>query len=715
MPGPGGKKNKNKPTPRPVPAALDLADAPLNACAERICAVLELPELKTRSGLKHVHKDFDTIQRKLTALYHAHPNDDRVLGGIVVIWGKLSSDIKLRDMLLAQGVLDKIVLALARKPCQVAALRVLALMTTNGGEDARKKVANATTSSILDIMNAERGSRFIVDLCVSILSHALSGRLDHSRLEPRSSSFPWARVLDSLLDVLATPGVSSVSFDHAQEFLVHGTQSLRHFYLANPRAIRFIVALVHSDSLEYRCTALFALMNLHFHAADSKISREVDPLKLMHVRWPQHISDVMVAYGGTRCEVYQIMNATVDYQQALMKAAQDGDLIALGSTLYALIMRNERSVARGMFQDEYGKPIQTMLPFMAFEDSLPHCAKALEALGPDAKLAVGNTRVPVVDMAAVLRIKSHMQKGRWDLARGLAQEGLARSPDELYFYYALSVGTSDTAEDQVRYARKGLKRVREGLRLPGAKGTLLPINESYVRLNMLMNSCEQAFFLASGGIWDALFDKTPWERVIAFLRISYEDSKTYIRDSPPDTPNLHRIIVLFVLNSFVWDGPSYSPDLRELKSKLNRLKIAEEIATLAYNRPERIGHRLAFETIIDNYAVARDEWDAVIARFGNLPREAGVVPDVEIPEERDELFEWLDTDSCGHHNKKRDETFISRWSVDVVELYRCSSCGNPSAVLRKCSRCGMARYCDQACQKKDWADGHKKHCLSDPI
>lgn len=131
-----------------------------------------------------------------------------------------------------------------------------------------------------------------------------------------------------------------------------------------------------------------------------------------------------------------------------------------------------------------------------------------------------------------------------------------------------------------------------------------------------------------------------------------------------------------------------------MQSKLDRLKIADEIARLAYSPPERIGHRLAFETIRDHHAAACAEWGAVIARFGALRN--ATATNVELPEEHDELYDWLDSEgACGH---KHNETFVSRWSIDAVELYRCSSCGNASAALRKCSRCGTARYCDQAWQ-----------------
>lgn len=68
------------------------------------------------------------------------------------------------------------------------------------------------------------------------------------------------------------------------------------------------------------------------------------------------------------------------------------------------------------------------------------------------------------------------------------------------------------------------------------------------------------------------------------------------------------------------------------------------------------------------------------------------------------LAEWLETTTmedgetirdsgCGHNAKKSlGFGFIDGKTID---LYQCSHCRNPSANLKKCSRCGNARYCDE--------------------
>ncbi|KAI0808001.1 hypothetical protein C8Q74DRAFT_107333 [Fomes fomentarius] len=44
-------------------------------------------------------------------------------------------------------------------------------------------------------------------------------------------------------------------------------------------------------------------------------------------------------------------------------------------------------------------------------------------------------------------------------------------------------------------------------------------------------------------------------------------------------------------------------------------------------------------------------------------------------------------------------------------LYQCSTCAKQSALVRKCSRCHSAWYCDAACQRAHWQE-HKKKCRS---
>lgn len=123
MPGPGKKKTKSKPKPRD--AVIDWPMAPdslnWNIRADFICDMLGVPstwssgrsqlvltlfaDMKSRASLKLVHKDIDSVQRKLDKMYDEY-DDDHVRGTIACIWGKLCCDMLLRDQLLKKGAIE---------------------------------------------------------------------------------------------------------------------------------------------------------------------------------------------------------------------------------------------------------------------------------------------------------------------------------------------------------------------------------------------------------------------------------------------------------------------------------------------------------------------------------------------------------------------------------------------------------------------------------
>ena len=57
----------------------------------------------TRSGLKKIHANFAAIQKQLDASYDKYRDNERVSGGIVGIWGRMSVDSILRTKLVDAG------------------------------------------------------------------------------------------------------------------------------------------------------------------------------------------------------------------------------------------------------------------------------------------------------------------------------------------------------------------------------------------------------------------------------------------------------------------------------------------------------------------------------------------------------------------------------------------------------------------------------------
>ncbi|KAJ6461914.1 hypothetical protein C8R47DRAFT_1240577, partial [Mycena vitilis] len=102
---------------------------------------------------------------------------------------------------------------------------------------------------------------------------------------------------------------------------------------------------------------------------------------------------------------------------------------------------------------------------------------------------------------------------------------------------------------------------------------------------------------------------------------------------------------------------------------------------------------LTQQIVVAAFSDAIDEWGDFIA--ANLAP-GKPTPDAEKIE--DGLAAWLDN---VHIDGERDaQRHPASFSNSQIELYRCSWCGNPSAVLRKCAGCSKTRYCDASCTER---------------
>ena len=103
--------------------------------------------------------------------------------------------------------------------------------------------------------------------------------------------------------------------------------------------------------------------------------------------------------------------------------------------------------------------------------------------------------------------------------------------------------------------------------------------------------------------------------------------------------------------------------------------------------------RLAREMILDLYPKAVTEWGAFIKRFDELDARADKQQPISSTQADDDLAAWLDHMKLDDGEDESAPHYCShpKISTNSVELYRCSWCGNPSAALRKCGRCGKTR------------------------
>lgn len=109
---------------------------------------------------------------------------------------------------------------------------------------------------------------------------------------------------------------------------------------------------------------------------------------------------------------------------------------------------------------------------------------------------------------------------------------------------------------------------------------------------------------------------------------------------------------------------------------------------------QRTQVRLTRELVVKHYPLALKSWGAVIARVDKMDLHSAEAHRLPSPAKaEDDLAAWLENMSVDDAPDEHEHARCTHPKVSptAVELYRCSHCGNPSAVLKKCGRCGKTR------------------------
>ncbi|KAF8217753.1 hypothetical protein K438DRAFT_1656655 [Mycena galopus ATCC 62051] len=690
MPGPG-QKSKAKPKPGNVSASRSQVDLNLvddidgaegwGPVINILCDYLDLPDLSTRSGLKKVHANFDSIYRRLDKLYTSSADNVRIKAGVCGIYARCCVDSLLRNKLFERGFLRQIIPLLDVPSCRNLILRALTTVTHHGGIEIRMEIAKSYRP-LLCVMKDFPDDPKAVELSIVTLSHCFVAALcdDGMKLDPRlAKSLDLEGVVKAITDALHKPSASRVLIDHSVQLLAAVTLHCK----VPPTTVNFLVAGLRSKDWIFKCTCLGALLRLHQNEAEED-QRGMDPMKFMACvsrPAPSHLNEVLRAYGFEKCETYVTLKTTGEFQRVMMGVVSSHDLYSLGLTLAGFILRTEFSISEGRFEGEdpvTGKRevMDVGLPFTMWSDALPHCAKAIRNKGLPGQ----------ADIADILDMKFYIMRQRILDAVKIANAALKRSPGFAYAYYVLTLASDPVV---------GLRAAKQGMKCTN----ITP----FVRFQMMQRAVEHAGEMGIQILQEASgVDDKKWVEGIAFLTSAMEDAKTYINEAPPDNRHMKNVSYWYILLR-ITIAEEISADLRELQGSLRKLKIADDCSNWIGVPPPKTYLRLTQQTVVKLFTNAAAEWGDFYA--GKL---TGDSPDLRTEKVEDDLAAWLgDLHLEDEHNEHSKPT--PTFNSSHLELYRCSWCGNPSAVLRKCAGCSKARYCDGSCQKLHWKD-HKKAC-----
>ncbi len=122
-----------------------------------------------------------------------------------------------------------------------------------------------------------------------------------------------------------------------------------------------------------------------------------------------------------------------------------------------------------------------------------------------------------------------------------------------------------------------------------------------------------------------------------------------------------------------------------------KLDIARQFYEFFGIRQYKTELRLTRELVVSQYSSAVQEWGPFVRRFDSLGSDPEKAQDQGASKAEDNLAAWLEgmhvDDGQGCHTKCSHPKLTTK----SVELYRCSHCGNPSAILRKCGGCAKTR------------------------
>lgn len=385
-----------------------------------------------------------------------------------------------------------------------------------------------------------------IELATVTLSHAVSAAVfNNDTPDPKLMKILDVQdLLEVVLENMRKPTASLYMMNHAIPLLAGPTLHFPDLCKNYPRLLKFLGASLRSKDLTIRCSAIGGLLRLHHKEAKPERVMH-DPQRLMAAiekGFPGHIQDIMMDYGLYRCDTYATLEATRDFQKAMMGVMQTHDFLALGRTIAMLIVKTEFSVTEGYFEAEdpvTRQRIDSGLPFKLWSDSLPLCVQKLRK--------TGNTQD--VDIADIVELKFLIIRQRISEAVVLAKKAIERNPDIAYYYYAISLGADE--DDGLRYSKKGLK---------------CKYITPFLKFVLLYRAVEHAGTLGVSKLQDASpgGDKN-YEEGYAFLTSALDDAKEFVGNAPPDSRHMQNILNWYIVLSIVYKGPELSVELTELQ------------------------------------------------------------------------------------------------------------------------------------------------------
>ncbi|TFK82612.1 hypothetical protein K466DRAFT_500001 [Polyporus arcularius HHB13444] len=705
-----------RPTPLPESFFSNLHDASSwDSIVPFLTNHLRIPDLSTSHGLRKAYSRIDRLYDDLCCFHELgkSANSPQLLAGVVSILIKMSADALLKEKLFERGLINQIMDLLDHDLTRGMALQLLLVFTYDGcrAQDVVLKNIARRSGSLFRMVRDRPNEPNVTELAVVVIAH--SARYLMSRAHDVPDDHLHEMSLNDMMDtmklVLHMPYTSKSLLTHALMSLVTPVQYIPEQCNDNPSLKGLLVALLRVQDIHTRTTAIEAILTLYRTESDTDkhdvdLERLAVTLERPGTTPPSFLGDMPsqdYARWLEQSESSILYHSSIEYIDAMSKAAHDQDLAALGRTV-AGIVRRSPAVVEGSWQQLERSGIQLQrrrLPFSRWSDTLPECAKILRRSGARADQ----------DAADVLDMKYLMLRDRVEEAVVLAKETITRDPTHVYAHYVVSL-CGDMVE--------GFQAATQGLKC----ATVTP----FLRKQMLWRAVECG---VSEGLEQILTadegDICSRDKGVAFLRAASENAKTFLIEAAPDAPLRLTMLGWSLLLTFVLRGPELSDDLRELEASGATMPISHLLT-----RPQPTCHDIdATATVMAFFGYTHNNTRLHKARSHILDyHDHGLHEWRSLIKSCDDLHARTVCQGEGLDHPAFVPATADGAVPDVyLGMQRCSWCGALSAALKQCRGCGTARqvgtlkgdlrtlirilyrYCDAGCQRPHW-EIHRQSC-----
>ncbi|KAI0703156.1 hypothetical protein C8Q76DRAFT_632141, partial [Earliella scabrosa] len=607
-----------------------------------------------------------------------------VMIAVVCMITKMCTDPILRNWWFERGMVDKICPLLNHPSTRCLALHLLLIIIhlANQSHMSILETVARLNPTLVKLVHDVRDDRVVTELAMAIMSHTIictspGEYTTISPANPPAEIYGIRALLEVTISQLRQPATCSPALMmHAFTLLVLPSQDYPHEYrhVTTAPIQALLVASLRSRYLITRVIAMDALVNL------CSVDAERDPpsysLDFQHIRriltsaspLPSYLSSVTI----DRCNSTKVYQSVAGFVEVMSSFARDHNFHDHGREVAEIVQRSPATPEGEWRELEIREqiPESRRLSFHQWSDVLLAFASALRNTGSSHDL----------DSADILNMKFLMIRGRTEEAAALGRQAIKRNPALTYAYYIVSL-TSDR--------QSGYEAAIRGLECSDST--------TFLRAQLLWRAVEagvgRALDILEGAARGTSTTGTDLE---AALLSALQHADMFTDENTLDDALMATMLGWRIIITIMLKGDNLDACLDTLKPTFQMVAEATEAMAFFGHPDKKSAISVAWKLIAQSARTAGEEWYSLVQIYDELD-----VSRLECPNGQGmghELLQWFGRIECKKHIPRTKS-----------RMRRCTSCGSANAILKRCTGCMIAKYCNAECQKRDWTR-HRTEC-----